>query len=357
MYIADIHLSKLIIFIRLTVIINLGDKDMNKIIRKALCVSALGLFTVFYSYSATPDEVKTIAQKGTFTKGTKEIFLWTGKAPGSESLTIEEKIEDLSKEPEWKTRRITLVTKPSITAFFPKKPNGIAVIICPGGAFTKLGFDDEGTDIAKWLNSVGITGFVLKYRLPGDGHLNGIDVPLQDAQRAVRLIREKSSELGINPKKIGVMGFSAGGHLAASVGTYYNAEVYKAIDAVDKQSARPDFLACLYPVISDTDEPSAKDKIDTADTLVKKMRLTYQPNLKVTAETPCAFILLANDDTFKLQQHGPRFYRALQAANVPAELHVFLKGGHGFGVRKPVGAIAEWTNMFTAWLKGVGVSE
>lgn len=319
--------------------------------------AAIFLLSESILHAADPEDVKKIAREGTFTKQTEEIFLWPGKAPGSEDLVFEETVEDLSKDPAWKTRRITLVVKPSITVFYPEKPNGIAVLIAPGGGYIRMGFDDEGTDIAKWLNSIGITGYVLKYRFPDDGHKSGMNVPLQDAQRAIRLIRQNAASRGINPKKIGVMGFSAGGHLAAMISTYYGANVYVPVDAADKLSARPDFSALLYPVISNLEDKSPQEMIDASDSQRNKMLLYYQPHLKVTPETPSAFILLADDDQYGLQLHGPLYYKALRKANVPSELHVFLKGKHGFGVRRPVGAIAEWTNMFSAWLKGIGIAE
>jgi acetyl esterase/lipase len=307
--------------------------------------------------AAGSEEVKNIAQKGLCTVTTEEIFLWPGKAPGSEDLVFDETVEDLSKDPAWKTRRITLVVKPSITVFHPEKPNGIAVLIAPGGGYIRMGFDDEGTDIAKWLNSLGITGCVLKYRFPDDGHRDGMNVPLEDAQRAIRMIRDHAGIWKVNPKKVGVMGFSAGGHLAAMLSTRYDLAVYKAVDAADGKSARPDFTALLYPVISNLEDKAPQEMIDASDSQKNKMLLTYQPHLQVTPETPPAFILLADDDQYGLQLHGPMYYKALRRANVPAELHVFLKGRHGFGVRRPVGAIAAWTDMFSEWLKGAGIAE
>ena len=186
---------------------------------------------------------------------TDPIKIWGGPGPGSESLSITEGLN--SRTPTYSCtldRKVTNVTETEIVPFVPEIPNGISVIICPGGGYSDLSYDVEGTDVAEWLNTIGITAFVLKYRLPEDGHDNQQDVPLQDAQRAVRTIRYNATTWGLASNKIGIMGFSAGGHVASSLATMYDKSVYSRIDQIDDVSARPDFVVMMYALISMEDD-------------------------------------------------------------------------------------------------------
>ncbi|MDQ1913829.1 alpha/beta hydrolase [Paenibacillus sp. GD4] len=279
-----------------------------------------------------------------------EIFLFPGKAPGSEKVHMEEIIFEEPWEHTYK-RVIKGVTAPSLIPFIPEKPNGAAVIVIPGGAYRRQVFNLEGTDIAEWLNSFGVTAFVLKHRMPGDGHEQALDVPLQDGQRAVRLVRSMASQYGINPAKVGVMGFSAGGHLASALGTCYDRTIYEPIDSVDQISAKPDFLVLCYPCISlrGWNTNDGRDRSTPIMEVLKK----YSTDELVTKDTPTSFIMVADDDTITPAEHSVNFYLALRKARVPAELHAYRAGQHGFGMGTTKGPVQSWTAACRSWLETV----
>lgn len=283
----------------------------------------------------------------------QEIRLWKDAAPGSEKLKLSETITERSKDPAIKDRAFTNIQNPTITAFVPAKPNGTALLIMPGGAYARVTFDKEGVDTARAMNSKGITAFVLKYRLPGEGHANRQNVPLQDAQRAMRLIRANAAEWQIDATKVGAIGMSAGGNLAANLGTQYDKVTYKAHDAADKLSARPDFLGLLYPVISMTDSlthPQSRELLLGSSKPSAALIAEFSAEQHVTKNTPPTFLACANDDNSVSPDNSVAFYRALRGAGVVAEIHVFRASGHGFGIRGAVGSAAEWPNLFTAWM-------
>jgi acetyl esterase/lipase len=273
------------------------------------------------------------------------ISIWPRTAPGSEEVNITETVY------EGDGGNIGKVSKPTITAFVPQNPNGIAVLILPGGGYTKVVFKKEGTEIAKWLNSFDVTAFLLKYRFPDDGHLDGKNVPLQDAQRALRVIRSNAVEWNINPHKIGVMGFSAGGHLASTLGTNYNKKVYEAVDNADGRSARPNFMVLCYPVIS---YDSLISENQSGGTPRQQLYKEYQTDLQVAVDTPPTFLVVAGDDKFELTDHSVRFYRALQKVGVNAELHIFASGDHGFALRSE-GPVKEWPKLCKNWMNEIGL--
>ncbi|QDU07377.1 alpha/beta hydrolase [Gimesia aquarii] len=230
--------------------------------------------------------------------------------------------------------RITKVKRPAIEFYKAKnaKPNAPAVVIFPGGGYQILAYDLEGTEIAEWLNSIGIHAVILKYTVPG----NQRDAALQDAQRAFGIVRSKAKEWSINPDQIGVLGFSAGGHLAANLSTNYQKRDYAPIDAADKLSCRPDFTILIYPAyIYDQ-----KDKRQMA------------PEIKVTANTPPAFIVQTLDDR-RLVDSAFNYCRALKDDKVDAELHLYAKGGHGYGMRPSKNPISGWPKLCQVWLQGV----
>jgi acetyl esterase/lipase len=278
-----------------------------------------------------------------------EILLFPGKAPGSENVHMEEIIFE---EPwEHTSKRIIQgVTAPSILPFIPEKPNGAAVIVIPGGGYRRQVLNLEGTVIAEWLNSFGITAFVLKHRMPGDGHEQALDVPLQDGQRAVRLVRSMT-QLGFNPAKVGVMGFSAGGHLASMLGTCYDRTVYEPVDSVDQLSARPDFLVLAYPCISLKGWGQDDRRDDPAP--VKELVSKYGTDELVTEATPTSFIMVADDDKTTPAEHSVSFYLALRKARVSAELHAYRAGKHGFGMGTTRGPVQGWTAACRSWLETV----
>lgn len=278
------------------------------------------------------------------------IYLFEGTAPGSENITIEEVVGNNDESEGSQNRFVSGIVRPSMIPFLPEKPNGMAVLVIPGGSYRRLMIDSGGVDIALWLNSFGVVAFVLKHRMPNDGHKNGLDVPLQDAQRAVRLIRGNAGKYGVDPGKIGVIGFSSGGHLAASVGTCFDVKVYEPMDEIDRISARPDFIVPVYAGTSTRVWQQEAQKYPPRMPLNPELFARYSTDERATSDTPPAFILVADDDATTPSEHSVSFYLALRRAGVPAELHVFKKGGHGFAIRKAVGPLASWTNLCREWM-------
>ena len=232
--------------------------------------------------------------------------------------------------------RISKVQVPTIEVYLPSKRDatGEAVLIFPGGGYGILAYDWEGTDIAKFFNSKGIAGVVVKYRLPSDvSQKDKRYVPLIDAQRAIRLVRNNAEKFNVESDKIGIIGFSAGGHLASTLGTHFNEKVYKAVDDIDNESARPDFMALGYPVISFgemTHQGSKKNLIGENPTIDI---VDYFSNEKqVTEQTPPTFLLHATDDTVVPVENSLLFYKAVKDKGVSSTMHIYPKGGHGFGL-------------------------
>lgn len=256
------------------------------------------------------------------------------------------------------TLRISLVQQPDIAVYLPTRgiATGQAVVICPGGGYGVLAYDKEGTDFAKWLNAKGIAAIVLKYRLPNSKsnvvpHLS----PLMDAKRAVRLVRANASKWNIRQDKVGIMGFSAGGHLASTLGTHFDAGDPNASDPVERLSSRPDFMILAYPVITMnkaiTHAGSRNNLIgpDPSEELVK----LYSNEMQVTKETPPTFIVHATDDRGVPVENALSFYQSLKTNGVPAEMHIYPKGGHGFGLAVGQGYLETWTDRLADWLKAM----
>ncbi|MDP4149433.1 MAG: alpha/beta hydrolase [Bacteroidota bacterium] len=250
---------------------------------------------------------------------------------------------------------LSKVSHPTLSAYFPEKDkaNGMAIIICPGGGYSHLAIGHEGFDVASRLNEMGIAAFVLKYRLPSDVTMINKEVgPLQDAQRAVQLVRQRAGSWGIDPGRVGIMGFSAGGHLASTAGTHFTKAV---IPNKENISLRPDFLILLYPVISFTDSlahKGSRDNLIGPNPSEDKIR-EYSNEKQVTAYTPPAFIVQAGDDHTVRVQNSIAFYQALAQHGVPAELHIYPKGGHGFGLHNP-STKDEWIDLLRNWLDANG---
>ena len=245
---------------------------------------------------------------------------------------------------------------PDIAVYLPspKIATGQAVIICPGGGYRFLAYDWEGTDIAKWLNSKGIAGLVLRYTLPQPG--GDLTAPLKDAQRAIRLARQHAAEWNLVPDKIGIMGFSAGGHLAATAGTHFDNASSPAADSLAALSARPDFMILLYPVIS-LKEPylhRGSRQALLGDNPDPKLTAAFSNELHVTAATPPTFLVHAGDDTSVPVENSLLFYQALKNHGVPAELHIYPEGGHGFSLALGKGRLGTWTDDCMAWLRWMG---
>lgn len=282
-----------------------------------------------------------------------EIQLWPGTAPGGENVELTEQVIERSDDPHVHDRAWTGISHPSITAVVPKHPNGAALIVAPGGGYQRVVFDKEGYDLAPSMLSHGVTLFILKYRLPGDGFAHRQLVPLQDAQRAIRIVRGHAKAWHLSPDRIGIIGFSAGGQLAASLGTRYNVDAYEPVDDLDKLSARPNFLALLYPVISMQDGITHSG---TRSQLLGDHPTADQINansleLQVTDDTPPTFIAFASDDGSVPPANNLRFYQQLLAHDVAAEIHGFEYSGHGFGIRNAQGNARDWPKLLLDWLR------
>jgi acetyl esterase/lipase len=282
------------------------------------------------------------------------IPLWGDKpAPDTEGVTLEEKWTEFGNNPQVPDRSVTNISSPSITAFTPAQPNGAAMIVLPGGGYNKVVFDKEGVNIARWLNSIGITAFVLKYRLPAEWPDVGYNMPFQDAQRALRLVRANAQHWGLDGNRIGVIGFSAGGNLAANLGTVWNKKTHKPVDVIDQQNARPDLMVLVYASF-DNLAPHFLYVFRSWSSSNQYLAMArhFEPIAQVTADTSPAFILAAHNDSKVPASHSAKFYTALYEAKVSTELHIYRDGEHGFAISKTNGLpVANWTNQCVVWFK------
>lgn len=264
------------------------------------------------------------------------IPLWAAGAPGA-----------LGSAPE---------DQPAITPYLPPQgtANGTGVVIFPGGGYQHLSMEKEGSDVANWLTTTGITAFVVRYRLGPKYHH---PVELGDAQRAIRTVRSRASEWGVDPQKLGIIGFSAGGHLASSAGTHFDAGSTSSADVIDRASSRPDFMLLLYPVItmrgdSTTHMGSRKNLLgDTPDDALVRL---MSNELQVTRNTPPTFIAHSTDDKTVPVENALMFYQALRNSAVPVEMHVFEYGGHGFGLAPNDPILGTWTTLAESWMRRHG---
>jgi acetyl esterase/lipase len=276
----------------------------------------------------------------------------TGPIPNSKPASDRER-SDPGKEP-YRTS-LFLVSHPTLTVYLPpkEKANGTAVVICPGGGYSHLAMGHEGVEVAERLNEMGIAAFVLKYRLPSDETMVNKEIgPLQDAQRAIQVVRQRAGEWGVDTGHVGIMGFSAGGHLASTAGTHFNRVT---IENKDNISLRPDFMILLYPVISFSDSIGHRG---SRDCLIGKNPapsaiLEYSNELQVTEQTPPAFIVQAEDDRTVQAANSLYFYEAMLHKKVPAELHVYPKGGHGFGLHNKT-TKDQWLDRLKNWMDANG---
>jgi acetyl esterase/lipase len=234
--------------------------------------------------------------------------------------------------------RLGNVSVPTLTLFAPKgKHTGAAVVVFPGGGYKIVAIDLEGTEVCDWLTSRGITCVILKYRVPDTGPYPKSDEALQDAQRAVGMVRAHAAEWKIDPKRVGVLGFSAGAHLAAAVSTHYETRPYPKVDAADDLSCRPDFAVVVYP----------------GYLALSEKEFAFNADIPVTKETPPTFLVQAEDDPVHVE-NATVYFLALKAAGVPAELHVYAKGGHGYGLRRTQLPVTGWPDRVDEWLATIG---
>lgn len=276
------------------------------------------------------------------------ISLWSENIPGSIN---NENYKETKVIKEDKFYRTSKVTTPTLSIFLPEKDksNETAVVICPGGGYYHLAMDKEGFEVAKWLNTLGVSVFVLKYRLPSDSIMKDKTIgPLQDAQEAIRFVRRNAKKWNIDINKVGIMGFSAGGHLASTLSTHFNDKTY---DVPDSISARPDFSILIYPVISMTDEIThigSRNNLlgeSPSASLIKK----YSNEQQVTQDIPSTFLIHATDDTVVPVENSINYFQALKKFKVPVEMHLYEKGGHGFGLGVQ-DTSKYWTTQCEHWL-------
>jgi acetyl esterase/lipase len=271
--------------------------------------------------------------------GPVTLDLWPGKAPGETGTVGEERA---TKNAQGVVTSLTNISKPTLTVYPApaEKATGVAVVICPGGGYNNLAWDHEGEQVARWLNSIGVTGAILKYRVPRrEGSPRDQPPPqaLIDAQRAMSLVRSKARDWGVDPKHIGILGFSAGGHLSAWTATNFDHRSYETVDDADKTSCRPDFAVMIYP-----------------GGVIKRDAEELAPEIRVTSQTPPCFFAHAGDDRVS-PENSVRMYLALKRAGVPAELHIYNSGGHGFGLRPSDKPSSTWPARCEAWLRDIGV--
>ena len=305
----------------------------------ALCVAAFGTLGAQASPWQPPP-------------GHTQMPIWPGEAPNarpaadSESLTTYNKL--VGGKP-W--AYVRNVSRPTLTVYSPMGKNtGAAVVVFPGGGYQILAIDLEGTEVCDWLTSRGITCVLLKYRVPHSGpswqadcncYINPKPQPaLQDAQRTLGIVRLHAAEWHIDPRKVGVLGFSAGGHLVAAISNQFERRLYRPVDAADKESCRPDFAVALYP--GHLWIPGGG-------------QFAFNPDLHVTRNTPPTFLLQAETDTVDNVNQSLVYYIALKDAGVPTEMHLFADGGHAFGLRRTKDPITEWPQLVEKWLKTIGV--
>ncbi len=277
--------------------------------------------------------------------GHTQVPIWPGAVPDAQPVPGPEAV--LSKA-DWVVAGkpfafVVNVSQPTMTVYSPKGANtGVAVVVFPGGGYTSLAMDLEGTEICDWLTSRGITAVLVKYRVPvnKEGPYAESPAALQDAQRTMGLVRLRAAEWHIDPHKIGVIGFSAGGHLVAATSTRFKKRSYPGVDAADKESCRPDFVIALYPGhLWYADKP-----------------FVLNPNVPVTTNTPPTFLVHAENDSINHVNNSLVYYIALKTAGVPVEMHLYAQDGHAFGLRRTKFPITEWPRLVETWLGTIGVT-
>jgi acetyl esterase/lipase len=289
--------------------------------------------------------------------GHVQVPIWPGPVPNALPHPKPESVGPGAGQTWWP--RANDVSRPTLTRYAPEGRNtGVAVVVFPGGGYKNLAMDIEGTEICDWLTSRGITCVLLKYRVPNSGPTweNGrrsyprVQTALQDAQRTLGLVRLNAAQWHLDPHKVGVIGFSAGGHLVAAVSTHFAQRTYPPVDGADELSCRPDFAIALYPGhlwAHEDEEPEARDETN----------LRLRPDIRVRADTPPTFLLQAEDDHVDGVEQSLAYYVALQKAGVPTEMHLYAQGGHAFGLRPSKLPVAQWPRLVETWLVTIGVLE
>lgn len=286
------------------------------------------------------------------------IDLWPKGALPTTARPLAETVTERSTDSQIADRAIFGISRPRMAVFRPEKPNGAAVLLMPGGGYRWVVIDKEGYEMARWLAARGFTAFVLFYRLPGEGWPSGPDTPLADAQRAMRLIRARAADYAIDPDRIAAMGFSAGGHVCASLSTRFAVRLAPPLDAADRLPARPICAALIYPVVSMDPEiaHSGSRSLLLGPGSDPDRDAAYSPDHHVPPDAPPHFLLHAADDASVPVANTLRLHAALSASRVPVELHIFASGGHGFGLRKAIGMpVQTWPDLWRHWARTAGL--
>lgn len=324
--------------------------------RRTLLISALAASLPIRAQTRLPetgDELPAgLPQPG------ESIDLWPLAAPGMPNPKPVEAVTERSTDPKLADRAVRGITTPRMAVFRPAVPNGAAVMVAPGGGYRHVVIDKEGYEIGRWLSARGFTVFVLFYRLPAEGWKAGPNVSLSDAQRAMRIIRSRAGEYGIDPERVAAMGFSAGGHLCADLATRFGTSTYEPVDAADALAARPMIAALVYPVIS-MSAPVAHAGSRTmliGEDAGPDVERRHSPHHNVPKNAPPCFLVHAEDDASVIIQNSLAFRAAARAKGIPVESHFFAHGGHGFGLRKAVGKPAAiWPELFVNWARTTGL--
>ena len=303
---------------------------------RTCCVLFAALFTASVSFAQQPAWQPA--------PGHAQIPIWPNGAPRAAAnlpVEVDTTTEKMGLIAGRRVMRLGNVSTPTITLYKPANAAGPApaVVVFPGGGYSILAIDLEGTEVCDWLNRTGIACVLLKYRVPDTGPYPKSSAALQDAQRAVGLVRQHAAEWGIDPKRVGVLGFSAGAHLAAALSTHFDKRLYAPVDAADQLSSRPDFAVIVYPGYLALAEQGMKTNAD----------------INPTAQTPPTFIVQAEDDPVHVE-NATNYFLQLKQAKVPAELHIYAEGGHGYGLRRTTLPVTAWPQLVETWLRTIGVS-
>ena len=305
--------------------------------------------------------------------GHGQVQIWPGAAPDPQPVAGPEYSETSGKDflPGGRPAvGVSDVTRPTMTVYSPKgRKTGAAVVVFPGGGYQTLAIDLEGTEVCDWLTPQGITCVLLKYRVtdagpyPKSGPYPESPMALEDAQRTLGLVRRHAAEWHIDPHKIGVLGFSAGGHLSAAISTHFEKRLYPPVDDADKESCRPDFAVAIYPghlslsaAEWDANQGARKFMIRKPEHEMADKELGLNPDIPVTRQTPPTFLLQAEDDHVDNVNDSLAYYIALKKAGVPVEMHLYAQGGHAFGLRRTKFPITGWPQLVDAWLRTIGMT-
>lgn len=327
------------------------DAD-RRIVGAGMLLSLLGA-TGARAQATAVDPMPSAADWSRMWPPAEVIPLWPGTPPGRIDGFAVPEVPQGWTGGAWPASFLRHVTIPTLNLFRPARPSGEALLVCPGGAYVFVSAASEGVDVARALTVMGTTVFVLSYRLPGEGWQDRADVPLQDAQRAMRLIRSRAKPFGIRPDRLGVLGFSAGGHLAATLAVGHAEQVYQPADAADRESARPAYAGLIYPVIQMSGafaHARSRDEL-LGPSASPELAARRSPNLHVSSATPPCFVVQAIDDPSVPVEDGLAMFTALRAGKIPCEGHFFAEGKHAFGIGRPDQPNQFWPQVFDRWVR------